>query len=84
MRILMLNSVDRNAIFAYFLDMPKAKSKKKGRPKLVRADEAPERYNVMLDRSTADWGQQQPGGLSATLRKLLREAFEKAQTSKKG
>lgn len=35
-----------------------------------------ERYQVLLEPELAEWGKQQPGGLSELIRRLLREARE--------
>jgi hypothetical protein len=35
-----------------------------------------QRYTVLLDEASAEWGKRQPGGLSELLRRLLREAQE--------
>jgi len=43
-----------------------------------------ERYQVLLDPDAADWGKRQPGGLSELLRKLLSDAYEKANSSPSG
>ena len=32
-------------------------------------------YNLTLERETADWGKEQPGGLSETVRRLLRREY---------
>lgn len=34
--------------------------------------------NVVLDGDAADWAKEQPGGLSETLRRLLREEMERS------
>lgn len=50
-------------------------------PKLARrrgpVPQGGERYNVILDPDLAEWAKHQPGGMSETLRRLLREAKEK-------
>lgn len=33
-------------------------------------------YNLTLERETADWGKGQPGGLSETVRRLLRREYD--------
>lgn len=35
------------------------------------------RYNVTLEPDLAEWAKYQPGGMSETIRRLLREAKEK-------
>ena len=35
------------------------------------------KYNILLDEELAEWGKQQPGGLSELLRRLLKEEREK-------
>jgi hypothetical protein len=37
------------------------------------------RYDLTLEEQTAEWGKLQPGGLSALVRDLLREAYDRAQ-----
>ena len=41
----------------------------------------PERrqYPVLIEEELGDWAKAQPGGLSETVRRLLREAREKAE-----
>jgi hypothetical protein len=31
------------------------------------------RYNILLEEELGEWGKQQPGGLSETIRRLLRQ-----------
>jgi hypothetical protein len=35
------------------------------------------KYNILLDEELAEWGKQQPGGLSELLRRLLKAEREK-------
>lgn len=37
------------------------------------------KYNVLLDEDLADWGKQQPGGLSELVRRLLRAERQKQE-----
>jgi hypothetical protein len=48
--------------------------RKIGRPRLIKTL----RYDLLLEEKTAEWGKTQDGGLSAFVRRLLREAYEKA------
>ncbi len=41
-------------------------------------------YVVMLEEEPAEWGKHQAGGLSELVRRLLREAYEKARTPGEG
>lgn len=40
------------------------------------------KYNVLIDEELAEWGKQQPGGLSELVRRLLKE--ERARHLRKG
>ena len=42
------------------------------------------RYMVLLDEEPAEWGKHQAGGLSELVRRLLREAYEKARAHGEG
>jgi hypothetical protein len=56
-------------------ETPTQKGKRPGRVK----GPATQKYTLMLDEADAEWGKQQPGGLSELLRRFLREAREKAE-----
>jgi len=55
----------------------KAVRKKPGPAPRLNTD----RTTLMLDPDLIEWGKQQPGGLSETVRRLLREAKVKAESS---
>jgi len=59
--------------------------RKRGRPK--SPPRPPEtrmlRYDLTLTEKFAEWGKTQPGGLSALVRDLLREAYEQAHDKTK-
>lgn len=54
----------------------------RGRPKQPGAADT-QHYDLLLEPMTAEWGKEQPGGLSALVRGLLREAYEKATAAGK-
>jgi hypothetical protein len=39
------------------------------------------KYNILLEEEIAEWGKVQPGGLSELVRRLLKEARAKQQTT---
>jgi len=53
------------------------RKRRRGRPAGSRS--GVEKYTVSLDPDDAEWAKVQLGGLSETLRRLLREAREKAR-----
>lgn len=56
--------------------MEKPKSDRQRGPVRV---EGRDRTTVVIDRDLIEWGKRQSGGLSETIRRLLREAYEQAQ-----
>src|SRR5207249_9321339 len=43
-----------------------------------------ERYQLLIESELAEWGKQQPGGLSELVRRLLKEAYQQAHPERTG
>jgi hypothetical protein len=52
--------------------------RKRGRPR------GPEyvKYQICLDKESGDWGKAQPGGLSALIRRLIRDEKREAEAAR--
>jgi hypothetical protein len=51
---------------------------KRRRPGRVKGTPT-QKYTLLLEEDIAEWGKQQPGGLSELLRRLLRKAREESE-----
>ena len=61
------------------MEIEEQKTRKRGRP--AGSSTRPEKFTLSLDPDFADWGKRQPGGLSELVRRLLKEAHEKAEAA---
>jgi hypothetical protein len=66
-------SLDNHGSYQYNIGM-KTVERPKRKPGPSRSSVATQQYTVMLEPAVAEWAKTQPGGLSALVRRLLRNA----------